>query len=1542
VLVQVEQLPLTANGKVDRKALPDPDMSEMLSGQYAAPQSEVEKVLAEIWQDILEVDQVGVHDDFFELGGHSLLAVRLISSIRKELKTEMRIGDIFDYPTVALLAEQLQAQTGEAVAPSIEAVQLRPEKIPLSFSQERLWFIDKLEGSVQYHVPAVLRLKGNLNQEALSQALQMIVSRHEVLRTVFLENEGEAYQYIRDKEGWELNIIEGSSYVGDTEGLQLYIERLINKPFDLSAGYMLRAHLIILQKEEYILAVTLHHIASDGWSKSVLVREVVELYSAYVEERKAQLAPLPVQYADYSIWQRNYLQGELLEKKLGYWKEKLRDTSPLELPADYRRPAVQSTRGLSAGFIIEKDLSDGLDKLSRQQGVTLFMTLLAVFKVLLHRYSGQEDICVGTPVAGRQSHELEGLIGFFVNTLALRTEVRGDVLFTGLLQQVRLTTMEAYGHQEIPFEKVVEAVVKERDTSRNPLFQVMLVLRNTPEVPELRLGQVRLSGEGYEHTTTMFDITLYITETDKGLQCSVEYSTDLYKAETIERMISHYKQLLNSVVSTPYKKIGELPMLSKAEEHQLLVEFNDTKVQYPGDKTIVDLFEEQVKRTPEEVALIFEGEQVSYRELNERANRLGHYLRSRGVSKEVLVPICIERGVEMIVGILGIMKAAGAYVPIDPEYPIERIRYMLQDTGASLVVSSAESKTKIAAAEGLEIIEIDNNFFKDQPITNPEDKAAPNNLAYVIYTSGSTGNPKGVMIEHKGLVNLLVSISQQVEFSHNSSFLSVTTFSFDICYLEFYMPLITGGRLVIIPREVAMDGFKLAKRIASNHPTHIQGTPSTWKLLLNSSWQNEEKIKILIGGEAVKEDLKEELTKIGDVFNLYGPTETTIWSASKKLKSGEKVVIGQPISNTTIYILNQQMELCPTKTVGQIWIGGDGLARGYLNRPDLTKEKFLVRSNKGFEKRLYQTGDVGRWLPDGGIEYLDRIDHQVKIRGYRIELGEIETAVQKSGLVQQSAVVVSKGENVDDKQLSAYYIPKLEVVKEKERELQLRQLEIWKNVYDTEYANSDPNVDEELDFEIWKDSFTGKAIEVAQMSEWLQDIVKVILCENAGNILEIGCGTGLVYYQLVDKIKKYVGTDFSHASIKKIQSRISKGERDYRNAQFQVAAAHEINLSIQDKFDTIILNSIIQYFPGEDYMNDVINKSINLLTNSGRIVIGDVRDNRLLESFKYLLTLNKLHHSDGIQELKWEVEQELLREEELCFSPDYFYNLKSTYPQICHIEIKWKEATYINELSAYRYTVIVYVGAQINTHKPDWKQWEDVSDKRVFYNQIKTREPLIAISNVPNPRLSSEKIIDNVIKNQLVATVGELVLHLEKEDSQPLEINEIIEAATMEGYQLRTFLNSDPFKVNILFELNPATHIIYQNEEWKVSNREKSYTNIPLFADVSFLLNKDIKVLLQQSLPVHMIPANFIAQQKLPLTNNGKIDRKFLSEREERSLNSKLNYYPPRTIVEKVLAEIWQDLLPVEKVGIEDNFFELGGHSLLAMRLISAIRKELE
>ena len=824
---------------------------------------------------------------------------------------------------------------------------------------------------------------------------------------------GQSYQQIMPADNWSLTITEDLAKEKQ-ENLSSYIKDLIRKPFDLSADYMLRADLVRLDDQEHILVVTMHHMVADGWSKSILVKEVILLYEAYTEGREAQLPKLPVQYADYAIWQRQYMDDEVLEDKLGYWKRKLEGVSLLQLPTDYSRPAIQTAQGATRGFLIDQGLSAKLMALSHQHGATLYMTVLSVFNILLHRYSGQEDICVGTPIAGRNQQELEGMIGFFLNTLALRNRVTGDKSFNALLDEVKVTTMEAYSHQEVPLEKVVEAVVKERDRSRSPLFQVLFSLQNTPDIPELKLGDLQLTTEGRENITSRFDIAFALNETSTGIRGTVEYATDLYNGETIERMITHYINLLESVVAKADALVSTLGMLGIEEEETLLVKFNNTHTAYAKDKSIVTLFEEQAVKTPDLTALICEGTELTYRELNKQSNRLGSYLRRKyNVESDHLIGIKLERNEWLAIAILGVLKSGAGYVPIDPEYPQERIDYIIADSGCKALIDQEELSSFKSIAQGC----------SDK---NPEVINTPSDLAYVIYTSGTTGNPKGVTVEHRNLSHFFGSLLPFHRIDGSALILPfIASHAFDISIFQLFMPLLSGGTSILVTKKALQD-MEAFLEILKN-ATAVDTVPGLYNTIVsyitdhNLSGSFDHIKRLYIGGDAIPDAL---LVKLSEIFRyatitvMYGPTEGTIFCTRFVYEKGtlnsqsKGSLIGSPIPNAQIYITDAYKNLQPIGVIGELCIGGAGLTRGYLNQAELTANKFIANPFHPAE-RIYRTGDLARWLPGGTIEFTGRLDDQVKVRGFRIELGEIESVLAENTWVNQAVVLARPGQDGD-------------------------------------------------------------------------------------------------------------------------------------------------------------------------------------------------------------------------------------------------------------------------------------------------------------------------------------------------------------------------------------------------------------------------------------------------------------------------------------------------------------------------------------------------
>ncbi|BAZ20878.1 amino acid adenylation domain-containing protein [Kalymmatonema gypsitolerans NIES-4073] len=910
----------------------------------------------------------------------------------------------------------------------------RSGKLPLSFAQQRLWFLQQLEPeSGFYNIHVQVRFEGQLNQAALEYSLNHIISRHEVLRTNFVAVDGQPMQVIADSVKITLALVDLQHLepIQRESTCRQLILKEAAQPFDLATDPLVRASLFKLTETEHVLLLMMHHMVSDWWSMGVLVNELAAIYQAVYNNVPIVLPELPIQYADFAHWQQQWLQGEVLREQVGYWKEQLA-LSPalLELPTDRPRPAIQTYGGATEKFKLSQELCEALAALSQRQGVTLFMTLLAAFQTLLYRYTNQTDICVGTPIANRNRAETEGLFGLFLNTLVLRSNLSGNPSFLDLLSQVREVALGAYAHQDLPFEQLVEQLQPERSLSHTPLFQVMFVLHNTP-MQVLQLPSLTLSPLELESSTAKYDLTLTLKNTAQGfsedtavgLSGFLDYNTDLFDAATIARMVQHYQTLLEAVVANPHQKVAELPLLSEREQHQLLREWNSTQADYPKQLCLHQLFEQQVEKTPDAVAAVFDSQQLTYSNLNAKANQLAHHLVSLGVGPEVLVAICAERSTDMLVGLLAILKAGGAYVPLDPIYPPERLAYILEDSCARVLLTQQAVADKLPDFKG-RVVYLDSDLPISQSSSNPNSNVCGENLAYAIYTSGSTGRPKGVQICHRAVVNFLTSMADQPGIVPEDVLVAVTTITFDIAALELFLPLSTGARVVLTP-DLMVDGGQSTAALATSSATVMQGTPATWRTLMQVGFVGNPQLKILCGGEALSRELATQLLERADsLWNMYGPTETTIWSAVSQVQAGSSVFIGQAIANTQFYILDTNLQPVPVGVAGELHIGGDGLARGYLNRPELTAEKFIPDPFGEAGSRLYKTGDLVRYKTDGNIEYIGRIDYQVKVRGFRIELPEIEALLSQHPTVQQ-AVVIAK-EIAGDKRLVAYLVPQAE------------------------------------------------------------------------------------------------------------------------------------------------------------------------------------------------------------------------------------------------------------------------------------------------------------------------------------------------------------------------------------------------------------------------------------------------------------------------------------------------------------------------------------
>jgi amino acid adenylation domain-containing protein len=913
---------------------------------------------------------------------------------------------------------------------------------PASFAQQSLWFIDQLTpGRATYNLPSALRVRGKLDVNVLERTLQEIARRHETLRTRFVAVGGEPHQVIEDQVNVQLHVLDLTGIAGEeereAEAMRLAREEA-QMSFNLSQAPLFRGKLLRLGALNHVLLFTMHHIISDGWSMGVLIEEVSVLYDAFSGGRSSPLPELPIQYADYTVWQREWLEGGVLEQQLAYWKKQLGGGGMLLLPTDRPRPTLQSQNGATCDFVIGASLTQKLKKWAEEQGATLFMVLVAAFQVLLYRYSGQHDIAVGTPTAGRSSGETEKLIGFFINTLVLRVDLSGAPSFTELLERTKEVTLEAYVHEDVPFEKLVEVLSPERNLGSTPLFQVMIVLQNAPQ-SDLRLGAAELQPFNVvDNGTSKFDLLLQLGEDGFGkLTGSLQYSTDLFDAATISRMIEHYRRLLSGIAVKPSQSIDVLPLLTTEEHKQVIEEWNRTTVDFPRQKCIPGLIEEQVARAPEAIAVEHQGRKLSYREFNARANQLAWRLKELGVGPETRVGLMVERSLEMVVGLLGVLKAGAAYVPLDPDYPPERLSYMFESSQIKVLLTQERLQQDLLHFAG-PVLALDGaaeqRRIAEHRTENPDVTLLPENLAYLIYTSGSTGRPKGVMNTHGGLMNRLLWMQEEYRLEPGDVVLQKTPFSFDVSVWEFFWPLMEGAKLVVARPSGHQDPDYLATLINEQQITTLHFVPSMLAVFLD-----EERLKqcrslrrVVCSGEALPQELARRCLASmpwAELHNLYGPTEAAIDVTYWKCLADDthaSVPIGKPIANMRVYVVDKGMEPVPVGVPGELCLAGVGLARGYWGRGDLTAEQFVPDGLSGRRgERFYRTGDLVRWLEDGNLEYLGRLDHQVKIRGFRIELGEIEAALQEHDSVRQ-AVVIAREDETGDKRLVAYVVPERE------------------------------------------------------------------------------------------------------------------------------------------------------------------------------------------------------------------------------------------------------------------------------------------------------------------------------------------------------------------------------------------------------------------------------------------------------------------------------------------------------------------------------------
>ncbi len=1479
------------------------------------------------------------------------------------------------------LARERRAETAGA---SIPALPRDGRPFPLSFAQQRLWFLDQLEpGSPWYNMAIPLLLTGMLDAAALAASLAEVERRHETLRTTFaLAGEGSAVQAVGPPAGLPLPRVDLSGLPAAAREAELLrlLAAEVRRPFDLAHGPLLRAILFSIGQSatgqsEHAFLLSMHHIVSDGWSLGVLVRELAALYEAFSHRQASPISPLaalPVQYADFAAWQRGLLAGPVLADLLEYWTRQLTGMPPLvELPTDRPRPAVQTFRGATLRFALPPGMTAAVQALSRREGATPFMVLLAGFLALLQRYTGQSDLAVGSPIANRGRAELEGLIGFFVNTLVLRGDLSGDPSFRELLARVKALAAGAYAHQDLPFEKLVEELEPERQLSHTPLFQVMFVLQNAP-VPELALSGLTLAPLAARSGTSKFDLSLYFWEGGAELTAYFEYNTDLFDPATVARLADHFMRLMEGVLADPWRRVSELPLLGAMERHRLIAEAGDTAPAFrvdAGQVRLQDPFEAQAARTPDAIALVGGEERLTYRQLDARANRLAHRLRDLGVGPESLVGIAMRRSAELVVAILATLKAGGAYVPLDPEYPAGRLAFILADSRAPVLLVDAEGMAGSGGGGVRRICPAAERQETAALSSAPPALSGPAGLAYVIYTSGSTGRPKGVAIEHRSALLFLYWAREVFPPADLAGVLFSTSICFDLSVFELFVPLAWGGKIIL-----AEDVLALAELPAASEVTLVNTVPSAISELVRLGALPPSVRTVNLAGEPLSRALADRVYAepgVERIYDLYGPSEDTTYStfALAGRGSAQEPSIGRPLPGTRVHLLDRRHQLAPLGVPGELCLAGDGLARGYLGRPELTAERFIPDPFGGEPGgRLYRTGDLARWLPEGTLAYLGRIDHQVKIRGFRIELGEIEAALQAHPAVREAVVTAGAGPS-GEQRLAAY------VVQGDDREGSGEEIAAWRaehvaqwqELYEHTYA-VDERAGGDSTFNIagWNSSYTGEPIPAAEMAAWVDSTVERILAlarELPGcsprlpRILEIGCGTGLLLFRLAPHASCYGGRDFSAAAVGYVEARLAEmaaAGRPLPGVTVAQRTADDFSGVEPGSFDLVILNSVVQYFPDVEYLRRVLAGAVLATAPGGAVFVGDVRSLPLLAAFAASVELHQAPESLAMTELAQWARRRVQGEEELVLDPAFFAALAETLPEVARAEVWLKRGRQANELVRFRYDNVLRLrgggaaeaGEPPATLRLGWAE-RSLSMESVRRRLVDELPTDLTLYGVPNARvLSAVGTADRLAEPSgltagadaaAAAGIGEQGIEPEDFWSLGEELAYAVDvrwADSASDGSYEVWLHRRDVTGKAVAERSPE-------RPQSVHRPWATYANNPLQGQFARRLVPHLRAFLGERLPDHMVPSVFSLLEALPLTPNRKVDRRALVPPDTARPRVGAAYAAPRTSTEEALAAIWSEVLEVDRIGVHDNFFELGGHSLLAVRLFAGIRSTL-
>ncbi len=1567
-LQMLDRIPLNSNGKVDKAALPAPDRRS--AGR--PPRTAQEEILCGLFAEVLGMRRVSAEDDFFDLGGHSLLATRLASRIRSGLGVEMAIRTLFEAPTPELLAQRLQE--ADDVRPALLPMP-REGQTPLSFAQQRLWFLNRLEGpSPTYNIPICLRLTGTLRVEALRAALEDVVARHEALRTLFEESGGVAVQRVLEAGSPQARPSISVVAAGDEEEERAeQIHTAAHHCFDLSQELPIRATLFEAGADEHLLLVLVHHIAGDGWSLAPLVRDLTAAYAAHIEGRAPHWAGLPVQYADYSLWQRNLLgdendPGSAAATQLRHWLSELEDLpEQLELPTDRPRPAVATFRGSTYPFRIEPELHKRIIDLARESRVTPYMVLQAAVAALLTRLGAGTDLPIGSAVAGRTDKALDDLVGFFVNTLVLRTDTSGNPTFRTLLERVRATDLAAYANQDLPFERIVEVLNPARSLSRQALFQVMLAFQNTPRA-DLELPGLTVGIEPVPTEFAKFDLSFSLFESRDanggpgGIGGLIEYSTDLFDRESVAALHARLLLLLDGVTEDPACPLDRVEVLLPEERRTLFGLWTDPGRSEPV-RTFPDLFEERAASHPDAVALRYEDVEMTYEQLDGRANQLARLLVERGTGPEQTVALALPRSPELVVAVLAVLKAGAAYLPVDPAYPAERIRFVLDDARPACLLTTSTAADGLPQPEALPCLLLDDSRTRDElaarsrDALRDEDRLAPldpAHPAYVIYTSGSTGTPKGVVVTHTGVAGLAAAQREAFRVGQGSKVLQFASPSFDASFWEMCMSLLSGATLVLAPADKLLPGRPLASLVAEHGITHATLPPTALAAMEQEDEGFRADTTLVVAGEACPGDLVERWSTGRTMINAYGPTETTVCATmSRPLSGGGVPPIGRPISNSRVRLLDDRLTPVPVGVVGELYLAGDALARGYLGRPALTAQRFTADPFGAPGSRMYRSGDRARWLPDGSLEFVGRADDQVKVRGFRIEPGEVENVLVQQADVAQAAVV-AREDRPGDKRLVAYVVPGVpEVSDGPADERGDEQVDAWRQLYDSHYGSADDrDVPFGEDFSGWNSSYDGSPIPLEEMREWRAAAVERVLALRPRRVLEIGAGSGLILSRVAPRCEEYWGTDLSSAAVEHVRAQSARIPQLAGRVHLRSQAADDITGLPEGHFDTVVVNSVAQYFPGAGYMARVVEQAMRLLAPGGALFLGDIRNLRLLPALQTAVRLGRPGSGDAEQVLR-AVRNATSAEQELLLAPEFFLALPRSVPAVEEVDIQVKRGRGPHELVGHRYDVVLRKrsgesstpgGASVATGERQVHWGTDLADLDALRAVLSENgSTALRVTGVPNSRIADEVAAWRRLAEG--GSVQEAQHDLRGPGGSGAAVDPEVFHALGEEFGHRTAVTWSPGRddgaLDVLFTVAgsdaAACGTAYVRvPEGCADGPLTDYANVPSPGESTDVAR--LRTRAAASLPQHLVPDVFVVLDEMPLTPNGKIDRKALPEP---GATVGENGRPPATAQEESLCGLFAEVLGLTAVGPEDDFFALGGHSLLATRLVSRIRTAL-